>query len=254
VRTALPQVRLRAAVDGQMPTLVGHFASFNEWTEIRSSVEGHFMERIDRGAFVRTIVENRKNIRCLWHHGLDPSVGLCVLGPIEELRGDSYHEVPLFDVDYNHKLLPGLQAGEYGMSFRFSAVKDEHRPYPPRSDANPKGIPETTVTEARLVEFGPTPFPAYKGTSAGLRSTSDVAHEVRASAYAPGAGERWEVRKKPGEIGVYERERVTAGQRASWETRPSGARGRWWLPPDTDWRLDSIPRFETATREDWHLA
>jgi hypothetical protein len=41
VRTALPRVRLRAAVDGRMPTLVGHFASFNEWTEIRSSVEGH---------------------------------------------------------------------------------------------------------------------------------------------------------------------------------------------------------------------
>jgi hypothetical protein len=50
VRESLPQVRLRSAANGGMPTLVGHFASFNEWTEIRSTVEGHFMERIAPGA------------------------------------------------------------------------------------------------------------------------------------------------------------------------------------------------------------
>lgn len=246
VRETLPQVRLRSATDGGMPTLVGHFASFNEWTEIRSSDEGHFMERIAAGSFERTIAENRKHIRVLFHHGLDPSIGLAVLGPIEELRGDSYHEVPLFDSDYNRRLLPGLEAGEYGMSFRFSAVKDEHRPYPPRSEVNPKGIPETTVTEAKVVEFGPTPFPQYKGTNAGVRSTFDVAREVRASAYAPGAGERWAVRSKPGAIGVFERERVFAHEPASWETRPEGA--DWWL--DTR----EFSPLTLTSEQDWRLA
>jgi hypothetical protein len=163
---------LRDSDDG-MPTLTGRFGSFGEWAEINNKLEGHFMERISPTAFEKTIQENRDNIRVLFHHGLDPSIGNKVLGPIQELRGDTYYEVPLLDTTYNHDLLPGLRAGLYGASFKFGVVKEEFDPRPTRSDHNPSGLPESTVMELRLREFGPTPFPAYAGASAGVRSLTD---------------------------------------------------------------------------------
>jgi phage head maturation protease len=40
-------------------TMVGHFARFNQWTEIDSAFEGRFMQRIAPGAFVRTFKNDR---------------------------------------------------------------------------------------------------------------------------------------------------------------------------------------------------
>jgi hypothetical protein len=37
--------------------MVGPFASFGEWAEIRSPVEGHFLESIAPTAFAKTIAE-----------------------------------------------------------------------------------------------------------------------------------------------------------------------------------------------------
>ena len=41
-----------------MPTLTGHFSVYNDWTEINSSWEGNFMERIAPGAFSKTFAQN----------------------------------------------------------------------------------------------------------------------------------------------------------------------------------------------------
>jgi phage head maturation protease len=41
------------------------------------------------------------------------------------------------------------------------------------STYNPKGLPERTITEARVFEFGPVTYPAYAGASAGIRSLTD---------------------------------------------------------------------------------
>jgi phage head maturation protease len=37
---------------------------------------------------------------------------------------------------------------------------------PGKSDYNPDGLPEITILEARLIEFGPVTFPAYAGATA----------------------------------------------------------------------------------------
>lgn len=233
---ALPPVRLRSESDGGMPTMVGRFASFGEWVEINSAIEGNFMERMSTRAFEKTIAERRDKIRCLFHHGHDPAIGNLVLGSIRELRADTSYEVPLFDAEYTRGLLPGLRAGVYGASFRFSVVKDELRPHPPRSDYNPKGLREVTVTQADVVEFGPTPFPAYKGASAGVRSTRELVREIRGSAYELNPSERWVTRSKPGCPGVLQRERVRKGKPPSWEARSRGS--WWWLPiRDESWIL-----------------
>jgi phage head maturation protease len=104
-------------------------------------VEGHFLERVAPGAFANTIRENRDRIRCLFHHGRDPHIGNAVLGLIRTLEPDTTrYEVDLLDVDYNRRLIPGLKAGLYGASFRFSTIRDEVRPI--------RAAPSTTRRES----------------------------------------------------------------------------------------------------------
>lgn len=167
---------LRTQEDG-MPTLVGELAVFNEWTEINSASEGHFVERIAPGAFDKTISENRERMKVLFNHGNDPQIGDKPLGPIAMLepteRAVNY-EVPLLDTTYNRELLPGLEAGLYGSSFRFSVLREDFpRSRGEESDYNPKGLRERTVKEVRMPEFGPVTFPAYFGAKSGLRSLTD---------------------------------------------------------------------------------
>ena len=168
---------LRKAEDGSgMPTMVGHFGPFNQWTEIHSAWEGDFMERVAPGAFSKTFSENRNNMRVLFQHGQDPSIGEKVLGPIAELREDEnggYFEVPLLDTSYNRDLAAGLEQGLYGTSWRFGVMKESFVRSPKKSDYNPEGIPERTLLEMRVAEFGPVTFPAYAGASAGVRSLTD---------------------------------------------------------------------------------
>jgi len=159
-----------------MPTLVGEFAKFNEWTEINSIFEGRFLERIDPKAFARTFRNNRDGMRVLFQHGMDPQIGDKPLGPIQDLRATetgAAYEVPLLDTSYNRDLIPGLEAGLYGASFRFRVLREEVLEDPGASDHNPTGLPERTIKEAEVKEFGPVTFPAYAGATAGVRSLTD---------------------------------------------------------------------------------
>ena len=176
IRAQRPGVELRSAKDGGMPTMFGYFARIGEWARISSMWEGDFMERSERGSFVKTIKENRANMRVTLNHGSDPVAGDKPLGPITELREDEtgpYYEVPLLNTSYNHDILPGLEAGLYGASRRLRVMKERFVEKPGRSDHNPEGIPERTILEEAVEEFGPVTFPAYQGASAGVRSLTD---------------------------------------------------------------------------------
>lgn len=166
-------VELRDAEDGGMPVLHGHFSVFDTWTEINSVYEGRFLERIAPTAFDKTFAENRASMRILFQHGKDPSIGDKPLAPIEDLRADetgAYYSGRLLDTSYNRDLVPGLRAGLYGASFRFSVVKEDFNRSAKRSAHNPEGLPERTVTEARVMEFGPVTFGAYPDATAGVRA------------------------------------------------------------------------------------
>jgi HK97 family phage major capsid protein/HK97 family phage prohead protease len=171
---ALP---VEALADGDgMPTMFGYFSTFGDWYEVDSLFEGHFLEQIGPRAFDKTISESRGQMKVLYDHGQDPQIGNKVLGTIEELRTDKVgpaYTVPLFDTSYNRDLAPGLKAGAYGSSFRFTVEKDVWDNSPEQSDHNPFGIPERTITEARVYEFGPVTFPANPAATAGVRSTTD---------------------------------------------------------------------------------
>ncbi len=192
VRAVFPaDLEIREASDDStngMPTLHGHFAVFNEFTEINSSYEGNFLERIAPGAFSKTIQENRDNMRVLFQHGQDPSIGDKVLGVptvLEEDELGARYEVPLFDTSYNRDLEPGLRAGAYGASFRFKVMKEDVQRNPGKSDSNPRGLDERTIQEARVMEFGPVTFGAYESATSGVRSLTD--DFMPGGRFAPGA-------------------------------------------------------------------
>jgi HK97 family phage prohead protease len=185
IRAVMPGVEFRDAGDGgeELPDgvlgiLRVLFSPVNEWTEINSAWEGHFMERFAPGSWRKTIRESAAKVRSLFQHGMDPQVGDKPLGPIRTLleddeRGGGYGEVDLIDTSYNRDLLPGLKAGLYGASHRFAAMRETWDDNPDPSEQNPKGLPERTIKEARLMEFGPVTFGAYAGATAGVRSLTD---------------------------------------------------------------------------------
>jgi phage head maturation protease len=84
------------------------------------------------------------------------------------LREDEYgagYEVPLLDVSYTRDLIPGLRAGAYGASFRFKVLREDVDRAPASSSYKPKALPERTLRDVRLYEFGPCTFLAYAGAT-----------------------------------------------------------------------------------------
>jgi phage head maturation protease len=172
-RAIYPGVEVRDTEGDGPPILAGHFARFNEWTEIDSFFEGRFMERIAPGAFRDSFAQFTPKI--LFQHGRDPDLGDKVLGSPATVREDdtgAYYEVPLFR-SVPPLIVDGLRAGAYGASFRFSVDEEEVVRKPERSDHNPDGIPERTITKTTTYEAGPVTFPAYAGATAGIRSLTD---------------------------------------------------------------------------------
>jgi HK97 family phage prohead protease len=177
IRAVMPAVEYRddPAEGDTGPVLFGHFARFNEWTEIRSAWEGNFMERFVPRAFTKTLRERGNSLKVLFQHGQDPEVGDKPIASINDVREDeegAFYEARLFD-GLPPLIMEGLRAGEYGASFRFSVVREEINDSPEPSEHNPMGLPERTVKEAKVAEFGPVTFPAYGSATAGVRSLTD---------------------------------------------------------------------------------
>jgi HK97 family phage prohead protease len=182
IRAVPPLALLRAdtqdgsdGAEDPRPLYYGTFARFNEWTEIDSWFEGHFLESIAPGAFRKTFRERAADIRVLFQHGRDAMVGDKPIGEpqlMEERDEGAYHETRLFD-GLPPLIIDGLRAGQYGQSFRMEILREERKEEPGVSDHNPQGLPEVTIKEIRLHEFGPVTFPAYANTTAGLRSMTD---------------------------------------------------------------------------------
>ncbi len=185
-----PTLRLDENADerGGMPTMTVDVAVFNEWTEINSMREGHFLERFSPGSLKKTISENGSRMKVMFQHGKDPQIGQKLLGVPSSIREErdtrGIADVPLFDTSYNRDLWPGLEAGAYGSSMQFASMREDFVRNPGASEYNPDGIPERTVKEARVAEFGPVVWPAYLGATSGLRSITDLIHDVDALAYA----------------------------------------------------------------------
>ena len=166
---------LRHEEGGDGSLLVGYAAVFGEDTVI-DSWEGKFIERVAPGAFRKTLKERGDQVKVLFNHGMDPQIGDKPLGKPSVMREDEkglYVEVPLDDTSYNADIKALLRSGALdGMSFRMTVLEDKW-------DQPEAGLPERTIKQIRLYEFGPVTFPAYAATQAGVR------------AHAPNAFEAW---------------------------------------------------------------
>ena len=178
VRAYTGPAQLRAAADGEKIAEI-RFAVFDQWTEIRSPLEGHFLERIAPGAFKRTFTERARPLRVMYDHGQHPQVGTSPIGKIktlEETRSHATSDVALLDAPYVRDWVePPLRAGELGASFRFSPVEGgTHEETPMKATSwNPDRLPEVTRTDLTMHEFGPTPLGQYGGATAQMRSLTD---------------------------------------------------------------------------------
>lgn len=188
-RGLLAGVDLRSAdtmPEADASTIFGHFSVFDAWYEIDSYFEGRFMERTAKGACRKTIKENRDSLICQFDHGYDQYVGDNPLGAIEVLREDDigpYYEVAAYDTDYNRERMMPLLTGRtldgrrlgsaLGSSFRFRVTKEEWVQPKSATPYNPEMLPERTIREVRLYEFGPVVFPANPAATAAARSLTD---------------------------------------------------------------------------------
>lgn len=183
VRLDFPVLRAtvaRATTDKDQPKLEGHFSVFDNWFEINSMFEGHFIERTVAGSFKRTFdhfrAADRPTIHLMYEHGMDPTVGEKPLGEfvsLNEDRSGAAYSANLFDSGYVNDLLPALRSGLYGSSYRFQVIRDAWDYDPETSDHNPDGLPERTILEQRVFEAGPTLFPANPAATAQVRSATD---------------------------------------------------------------------------------
>jgi HK97 family phage prohead protease len=171
-------LELRADTNGSSSgrEMFGHFAVFNQWTEIDSWYEGKFLERIAPGAFTDTLRDDADRIRIMYNHGRDPQIGDKPIAAPDTLREDQtglYYEAELFDEPYATQLLPALRTGQLGASFRFSVVQEQWVEPSKATDHNPGKLPERTVQACNLFEGGPCPWGAYPQATAGVRSGTD---------------------------------------------------------------------------------
>lgn len=160
-------------VDG-VRILTGTPIVFNQWTEI-SGWEGNFREQIDPGAVDKTLKERGDRVKVLFNHGFDPQIGEKPLGKpsMQEPRSDGLHvKMPFADTSYNADIIALLDAEAIdGMSFRFGVISETWD----NLDADDNSLPERTITELRLYEWGPVTFPAYEAATAGIRTSGEYA-------------------------------------------------------------------------------
>lgn len=168
------------SADGR--TLTIRLAPHDQWAEISSVTEGHFMERFSRTAYRKTMAEHPPKI--LFQHGKDPAIGEKPIATTDEVGEDEtspYARGQLLD-GLPELVVDGLRKGVYGASHRFSVVREKWDDNPVGGPHNPDRLPERTITEARLFELGPVTWPAYAQASASLRSLTD---EMRPPTPAP---------------------------------------------------------------------
>jgi len=165
-------------------TIEGYGAVFGVDTEI-NSWEGHFNEKIRKGAFRKSIRENTPKMQ--FDHGYHPLLGGLPLGRWETVEEDD-HGLHVLGRMYDNWLIEPFrmaiaEGAVDGMSFRFSVVKEEWRDNDGKVikddhelfellyyGAGDRGPITRELIEVRVPEVGPVVWPAYQETEVGARS------------------------------------------------------------------------------------
>lgn len=188
----------RASKEGDGRTLEGYAAVFDADTEI-NSWEGHFKERIARGAFRKTLRERQPVLQ--FNHGHDSRFGQLPIGRFESVKEDKHGlrvQARLFE--HADPIREAIAEGAVtGMSFRMKVVRDSWADNKGNeikdrgelldllyggAEAKKRGPLQRTIKEVKLMEAGPVVFPAYSQTSVGVRSAEEMTTADRERLYA----------------------------------------------------------------------
>lgn len=166
--THVRSFEFRAEPGGDGLTLEGYAAVFDQPAPIRDW-DGEYVETIVRGAFKKTLRERAPVVQ--FDHGQHPMFGSLPIAALRDIREDKtglFIRARMFDTPLFEPLRHAIAEGAIdGMSFRFEVVKDDWSP-----DRKAR-----SVREVKLFELGPVVFPAYAGTSVGLRALLGGADE-----------------------------------------------------------------------------
>jgi hypothetical protein len=136
--------------------LEGHAAVF----DTLSNPLWGFREKIDPGAFAKTIKED--DIRALFNHNPAAVLGRNTAGTLKlsEDRDGLVFEIDVAETQVGNDLLESVTRGDItDMSFQFEARKEEWE------HAQAEGeLDIRTLVDVRLFDISPVTFPAYEGT------------------------------------------------------------------------------------------
>lgn len=157
--------QFRVENEGDNIKLRGYAAVFNQWTNINDWWGGAYKERIQKGAFSKTISE--MDVMSVWNHNTDIVLGSSKNGTLS-LREDDYGLYIEIDPPNSPEGLSKIESVRRGdvkkMSFAFEIIKKEDE------FDDKRKLKNRTLTELKLYEVSPVVFPAYPQTSIGARS------------------------------------------------------------------------------------
>jgi len=182
---ALSGIEILRTADGYGDgrTVEAYAAVFDVPTEITDG-QGHYLEVIDRSAFKRTLSHGIDTVGVFYHHGLTlhgtPSeLGSVPIGSPLDIAPDArgLRTVTRFNrSDLADAVLEAIRAGDVkGYSFRGKIFRSSPSRVPKTTRSG--GLPTITRMELGLMEYGPTPTPAYR--DAGILAIRSELGEVK---------------------------------------------------------------------------
>ncbi|KKN00568.1 hypothetical protein LCGC14_1136550 [marine sediment metagenome] len=159
-RRFLTDVELRINSQNGETIITGYAAVFNAW----SADLGFFKEKIDKGAFKKTIQEN--DIRALINHDPNLIIGRMKNKTLELWEDDKGlgFNIKLPETSYADDLRESIKRKDITQnSFGFQTIQDEWS----------KDGKKRTLKEVKLFDISPVTFPAYKQTSVKMRGLLD---------------------------------------------------------------------------------
>ena len=177
-RRYFPVTELRAIADDKgLRHITGYAAVFDSLSDDL----GGFREKIDRGAFKKTI--KKDDVRALKNHNTDYVIARTKSGTLklsEDEHGLKIDATPP-DSSWARDLMTSIERGDIDqMSFGFQTINDRWE------TQNKEEI--RTLVEVKLFDVSPVAFPAYPDTEVGLRSLEEYRKTASPSTGDGGGG------------------------------------------------------------------
>jgi HK97 family phage major capsid protein/HK97 family phage prohead protease len=182
----LDDIRIQSRGEGgDGRTVTAYAAVFLQPTEILDQ-DGHYTEQLDPASFHKTLQQRRKQVFCVYNHakslgGMPSDMWSVPIGVPVDMRSDQrglltvtrYNPDPASD-----RILEAIKSESLtGMSFTGVFLRSDPELQGPWSEYGPNRLgelPLVTRLEIALIEYGPTPIPAYDDAMiVGVRSHAD---------------------------------------------------------------------------------